>query len=119
MRLIPVRGSKGQATDVGDIRAILAPDNAALLTAPNDPHSLGEALATLAADPGLRARLGAAAGAVELAPADAYPLYNRGRARLALGQIEQARADFTAAAGPAFKQPKARKLAREALDALP
>ncbi len=48
------------ATDVGDIRAILAPDNAALLTAPNDPHSLGEALATLAADPGLRARLGAA-----------------------------------------------------------
>lgn len=57
--------------------------------------------------------------AVELAPADAYPLYNRGRARLALGQIEQARADFTAAAGPAFKQPKARKLAREALDALP
>lgn len=48
------------ATDVGDIRAILTPENAALLTAPNDPHSLGKALAALAADSALRARLGAA-----------------------------------------------------------
>ena len=48
------------ATDVGDIRNILAPENAALLTAPNDPHSLGETLASLADDPALRARLGAA-----------------------------------------------------------
>jgi glycosyltransferase involved in cell wall biosynthesis len=48
------------ATDVGDIRAILPPENAAFLTPPNDPHSLGESLITLAADPALRARLGAA-----------------------------------------------------------
>jgi glycosyltransferase involved in cell wall biosynthesis len=48
------------ATDVGDIAAILPPENAALLTRPNDPHSLGETLAKLAADPDLRARLGAA-----------------------------------------------------------
>lgn len=48
------------ATDVGDIRSILGPENAALLTPPNDPHSLSESLAALAADPGLRARLGAA-----------------------------------------------------------
>jgi glycosyltransferase involved in cell wall biosynthesis len=51
------------ATDVGDIRAILTPENAAMLTPPNDPHSLGESLAALAADPALRARLGAANGA--------------------------------------------------------
>lgn len=48
------------ATDVGDIRAILPPENAAFLTPPNDPHSLGESLAALAADPALRARMGAA-----------------------------------------------------------
>jgi len=48
------------ATDVGDIAAILAPENAALLTRPNDPRGLGETLAVLAADPDLRARLGAA-----------------------------------------------------------
>jgi len=48
------------ATDVGDIRAILTPENAALLTPPNDPHALGQSLAALAADPALRARLGQA-----------------------------------------------------------
>jgi L-malate glycosyltransferase len=48
------------ATDVGDIRHILAPENAALLTPPNDPHSLGQTLAALAVDPALRARLGTA-----------------------------------------------------------
>jgi glycosyltransferase involved in cell wall biosynthesis len=48
------------ATDVGDIRHMLAPENAALLTPPNDPHSLGETLAALAADPAWHARLGAA-----------------------------------------------------------
>lgn len=48
------------ATDVGDIGHILAPANAALLTAPNDPHSLGLTLARLAADPALRTGLGAA-----------------------------------------------------------
>jgi tetratricopeptide (TPR) repeat protein len=53
-----------------------------------------------------------------LAPDDAYILYNRGRAYLSLGNQEAARADFTAAADPRFKQPKARKLATEALSAL-
>lgn len=48
------------ATDVGDIGAILAPENAALLTPPEDPRALGRTLALLAADPALRARIGAA-----------------------------------------------------------
>lgn len=50
-----------------------------------------------------------------LAPDDAYILYNRGRAYLSLGNQEAARADFTAAMDPKFKQPKARKLAQDAL----
>lgn len=54
--------------------------------------------------------------AVTLAPADAYPLYNRGRALLALGEKDSAKSDFTAAAGPKFNQPKARKLALTALE---
>jgi uncharacterized caspase-like protein len=53
--------------------------------------------------------------AVELAPTDAYPLYNRGRAHLALGHTEEAKADFTSAADPKFNQPTARKLAQKAL----
>lgn len=53
--------------------------------------------------------------AVELAPADAYPLYNRGRAHLALGHSEEAKADFTTASDPGFNQPTARKLAQQAL----
>lgn len=48
------------ASDVGDIRHILAPENAALLTPPGNPGALGESLAVLAADPVRRARLGAA-----------------------------------------------------------
>ena len=48
------------STDVGDIRTILAPGNAALLTPPGDPPALGQTLAALAADPARRARLGAA-----------------------------------------------------------
>jgi glycosyltransferase involved in cell wall biosynthesis len=48
------------ATAVGDIRAILTPENAAFLTAPNDPPALGQSLAALAADPLLRAQLGEA-----------------------------------------------------------
>lgn len=53
--------------------------------------------------------------AIALAPDDAYPIYNRGRARLVLGMADEAKADFTTAADPKFKQPKARKLALEAL----
>lgn len=48
------------ATDVGDIRQILAPENAALLTPAGDVRALQDTLAALAADPALRARLGAA-----------------------------------------------------------
>jgi len=51
-------------------------------------------------------------------PHDAYILYNRGRANLALGNMEAAKADFTAAANPRFDQPKARKLAQQALAGL-
>lgn len=48
------------ATDVGDIRHILAPGSTALLSSPNDPHRLGDSLLALAADADLRATLGAA-----------------------------------------------------------
>jgi glycosyltransferase involved in cell wall biosynthesis len=47
------------ATDVGDVRAMLAPENAALLT-PLDAGALAGALDALLGDAGLRARLGAA-----------------------------------------------------------
>jgi tetratricopeptide (TPR) repeat protein len=57
--------------------------------------------------------------AIELAPADAYPFYNRGRAYLVLGKSDEAKADFTIAADPKFKQPGARKLALKALSELP
>ena len=53
--------------------------------------------------------------AIELAPDDAYPLYNRGRAHLALGHTDEAKADFTTASDPKFNQPTARKLAQKAL----
>jgi hypothetical protein len=56
--------------------------------------------------------------AVRLSPRDAYPLYNRGRAHLATGDKEAAKADFTAAAGPTFSQAGARKLAQSALKEL-
>jgi tetratricopeptide (TPR) repeat protein len=56
--------------------------------------------------------------ALPLAPDDAYILYNRGRAKLALGHRDAAKADFIEAAGERFNQPKARKLAQEALAAL-
>jgi hypothetical protein len=49
---------------------------------------------------------------------DAYILYNRGTAHLALGRREEAKNDFNAAAGPRYKQPKARQLALEALAAM-
>ena len=57
--------------------------------------------------------------AIPLAPDDAYPIFNRGRAQLALGHKDEAKADFTTAAGPKFNQPKARKLALAALADLP
>ena len=56
--------------------------------------------------------------AIPLAPDDAYPVFNRGRTLLALDRKDEAKADFTAAASSKFKQPKARKLAQQALDAM-
>jgi tetratricopeptide (TPR) repeat protein len=53
--------------------------------------------------------------ALPLDPKDAYILYNRGRAELALAQKDAARADFIAASDAKFDQPKARKLARKAI----
>ncbi len=50
-----------------------------------------------------------------LAPNDAYILYNRGRAYLGLGKIEEAKVNFTAATSDHFDQPKAKKLAQQAL----
>ncbi len=48
------------APDVGDVRAILSEPNRAFVTPAGDVAALGTVLAGLAADPGLRARLGAA-----------------------------------------------------------
>ena len=56
--------------------------------------------------------------AVLLDPADAYPVFNRGRAHLALGHPDEAKADFTTAASDRFKQPKARQLALKALEGM-
>jgi hypothetical protein len=53
--------------------------------------------------------------AIPLTPDDSYPIYNRARAHLALGNTAEAKADFTAASNAKFNQPKARKLAEEAL----
>ena len=53
-------------------------------------------------------------GALSLTPDDAYVLYNRGRAYQALGNVDEAKADFTAAAAKT-SQPGARKLAAAAL----
>ncbi len=52
--------------------------------------------------------------ALPLTPEDAYILYNRGRAYQALGNMDAAKADFTAAAAKT-SQPGARKLAAAAL----
>ena len=54
-------------------------------------------------------------GTIHPRPNDAYILYNRGNAHLALGQTTEARSDFEAAVKNAGDKPKARKLAREAL----
>jgi glycosyltransferase involved in cell wall biosynthesis len=48
------------APDVGDIRAMLAPENRPFVAVPQDAAALGQMLADLAADPDLRAAIGAA-----------------------------------------------------------
>ncbi|MEE4155465.1 MAG: glycosyltransferase [Erythrobacter sp.] len=48
------------ASDVGDVRAILAEENASFLTPPGDPKALGEAMDELAADADLRKEIGKA-----------------------------------------------------------
>ena len=53
--------------------------------------------------------------AIRLAPNDAYPIFNRGRAHRALGHTDEAKADFTMATNSKFNQPKARQLALAAL----
>jgi hypothetical protein len=53
--------------------------------------------------------------ALPITPDDSYILYNRARAHLALGNTDEAKADFTSAMNTKFNQPKARKLAEEAL----
>lgn len=50
-----------------------------------------------------------------LAPDDAYILYNRARAHLALGDTDSARADLKAASDPKFNQPLARELSQKQL----
>ena len=55
---------------VGDVAAMIAPDNARFIAAPGDEPGLAAALAALAADPPLRARVGAANRARALAEYD-------------------------------------------------
>jgi uncharacterized caspase-like protein len=50
-----------------------------------------------------------------LAPDDAYILYNRARAHLALGDTDNARADLQSASDPKFNQPLARELSQKLL----
>lgn len=57
--------------------------------------------------------------AAKLAPEDSFPIFNCGRAHLALGHTEEAKADFTTASNPKFNQPTARKLAEKALADMP
>lgn len=54
----------------------------------------------------------------QLAPGDAYPVFNRGMALLALGRVAEAKGAFERAASDRYRQPKARQLAREQLKAL-
>lgn len=53
--------------------------------------------------------------ALPLAPDDAYILYNRARAHLALGDTDNARTDLVAASDPKFNQPLARELSQKLL----
>ena len=48
------------STDIGDVRAMLASDNAGFVVPMRDEAALADALSTLLADAALRARLGAA-----------------------------------------------------------
>jgi glycosyltransferase involved in cell wall biosynthesis len=65
------------APDVGDIRHILAAPNRAHITPPGDVGALGAALAQLAADADLRARIGAANRARALAEFDVAAMIAR------------------------------------------
>lgn len=56
--------------------------------------------------------------AISLSTSDAYIFYNRGRAHLALGDKESAKADFVTASSDRFDQPGAKRLARLALQQL-
>ena len=63
-------GAPVAATDVGDVRGIVAQENHAFLAAPGDEAALAGALAALAGDAALRARVGAANRAKALAEYD-------------------------------------------------
>jgi glycosyltransferase involved in cell wall biosynthesis len=78
------------APDVGDVRRMVSDENRAFIAVPDDVQALAAMLADLAADPALRARLGAA---------------NRERARShfdAAQMIAQYRAAYAAAIGREF-----------------
>jgi hypothetical protein len=56
--------------------------------------------------------------AIAATPEDGYVLYNRGRAFLALGRLDEAKADFSTAAGEKYRHSAVRKLAEAALAAM-
>ena len=72
----------------------------------------GDALLLLGRSEAALAEFNAAA---QIRPDDAYVLFNRGTAHRRLGQTNEARADFEAALKNSGDQPKAKRLARQAL----
>ncbi len=88
------------ATDVGDIREMVAPDNQPFIVSVNDEAALAQAIAQLAADPELRVRLGQqnAARAAQVFPEQA--MFARYRetygAAMGVNWSASARADLAA-----------------------
>lgn len=93
--------------------ACLPPHHEQYKTIASKAHNRrGDALVTLSR---AEESLESFAAALALTPDDAYILYNRARAYLALGRRDEARTDLQAASSVKLNQPKARKLALEAL----
>jgi glycosyltransferase involved in cell wall biosynthesis len=76
------------APAVGDVSAIVAPENLPFVVAPGDEAALGQAMARLAGDAGLRAAVGRANRAKALAEFDEGRMIERFRA-LYWGAIER------------------------------
>lgn len=70
-------GLPAVSTDVGDVRHIVAPENVPFITALNDDDAYAAALARLAHDVGMRAKIGAANRALAIAAYDEDKMWAR------------------------------------------